>query len=597
MKQTVHSLLAQSLRRHADREAIVAPGRRPLSYADLGRQLEDDRAFLRRAGFGARSRIGVAMPPGPEGLAVIAAVSASAACAPLEPELDQGTLERLAKAMQIEALVVAEGSTSSAARAARTLGMPLIEVAVPADSPAGAHALRTDARRAPAPPDLPGPDDLAFVWHTSGTTGVPKIVAYEQWRICFDVRKRIERRRIDSSDRCLVTSTPGSAATARLAVLTNLAAGAAAIHPGDLKAESVLAAIESLAPTYFLAAPALHSRLLELVEKRGRPPTHRLRAVYSSFAEQPPQVRSRLERALGVPMVVVYGMTEVGGIAETPVPSETAPPRSVGRPHVEVAIADDRGGFLAAGHEGEVWVRGPEVIEAYESPPEANREAFRDGWFRTGDCGFLDERGFLHLTGRIKDIINRGGVKVSPAEVEFALESHPAVREAAVFARRHPTLGEDVCAAVVFDDGRSASEADLRRFLRQRLSAQKVPTRIVTAPALPRNPAGKLQRTELPAFGEALLEQSRQPPQGPQEEQVAGIFRRLLRVDDIGRHDHFFDRGGDSLRAVELLEQVKERFKVSLSMDTVLENASVAGLAKVISESGGVAGEPTSGST
>jgi acyl carrier protein len=257
----------------------------------------------------------------------------------------------------------------------------------------------------------------------------------------------------------------------------------------------------------------------------------------------------------------------------------------------------DRGGFLAAGHEGEVWVRGPEVIEAYESPPEANREAFRDGWFRTGDCGFLDERGFLHLTGRIKDIINRGGVKVSPAEVEFALGSHPAVREAAVFARRHPTLGEDVCAAVVFDDGRSASEADLRRFLRQRLSAQKVPTRIVTAPALPRNPAGKLQRTELPAFGEALLEQSRQPPQGPQEEQVAGIFRRLLRVDDIGRHDHFFDRGGDSLRAVELLEQVKERFKVSLSMDTVLENASVAGLAKVISESGGVAGEPTSGST
>ena len=596
MKQTVHSLLAQSLQRHADREAFVATGRRSLTYAELGRQLRDDHAFLRGAGFGARSRIGVAMPPGPEGLAVIAAVSASAACAPLEPELDQGTLERLTKAMRIEALVVAEGSTSSAARAARALGMPLIEVAVPADSPAGAHALRTDSRRDAAPPDLPGPDDLAFVWHTSGTTGMPKVVAYEQWRICFDVRKRIERRRIDSSDRCLVTSTLGSAATARLAVLSNLAAGAAVIHPRDLNAESVLAAIESLAPTYFLAAPALHSRLLELVEKRGRPPAHRLRAVYSSFAEQPPQVRSRLEQVLGVPIIVVYGMTEVGGIAET-LPSEGAPPRSVGRPHVEVAIADDRGGLLAAGHEGEVWVRGPEVIEAYESPPEANREAFRDGWFRTGDCGFVDERGFLHLTGRIKDAINRGGVKVSPAEVEFALESHPAVREAAVFARRHPTLGEDVCAAVVFDDGRSASEADLRRFLRQRLSAQKTPTRIVAAPTLPRNPAGKLRRTELAAFGEALLEQSRQPPQGPYEEQVARIFRQLLRVDDIGRHDQFFDRGGDSLRAVELLEQVKERFAVSLSMDTVLENASVAGLAKVISESGGVTGKPTSGST
>jgi acyl-CoA synthetase (AMP-forming)/AMP-acid ligase II/acyl carrier protein len=283
-------------------------------------------------------------------------------------------------------------------------------------------------------------------------------------------------------------------------------------------------------------------------------------------------------------------MTELGGIAETPLPPEAAPPGSVGRPVLDVAIAGDDGAFLGTGQAGEVWVRGPEVLAAYESPPEANGEAFRDGWFRTGDCGYLDERGFLFLTGRIKDVINRGGVKISPSEVELLLASHPAVREAAVFARRHATLGEDACAAVVFEPGRAVGEAELRRFVRQRLSAARTPTRIVAAATLPRNTAGKLQRTELAAFGEALLRQSRQPPRDACEEQIAKIFGELLQVDDIGRADLFFDRGGDSLRAVEVLERIKEQFGVSLSMDALLDDPSVAGLAKLVSRSAGTAG-------
>ena len=593
MKETIHALLAGPLKAHAADQAIVATGRPSLSYAELGRQLQRDHDFLRGAGFGARSRIGVSMQPGPESTVAIAAVSRSAACAHFEPELDAGSLARLMTAMRLDAVIVSAASTSNAVRAARAVGIPLIELSTSDRWAAGAHEMRTDARRPPAAPDLPGPDDLAFLWSTSGTTGVPKIVPYEQWRTCFDVRKRIARRAIGSSDRCLVTAAMSSAATARVGVLSTLAAGAAAVHAGEPTAESVLDAIESLAPTMLFAAPALHSRLLELLERRGTGVKHRLRVVYSSFAELSPQVRERLERRLGVPMVIVYGMTETGGIAETPIPPDAAPPGSVGQPMIDVMIADDQGQRLGPGCEGEVWVLGPEVIAAYETPPEANREAFRDDWFRTGDRGHLDERGFIHLTGRLKDLINRGGVKVAPSEVERALEDHPAVREAAVFARRHPTLGEDVCAAVVFDDGRSAPEAELRRFLRHRLSAPKVPTRIVAATALPRNATGKLQRTELSAFGEALLRQSWQPTQGAREEEVARIFCRVLCVDDIGRHDQFFDRGGDSLRAVEVIERVKERFGLSLSMDTLLENPSVAGLARVICESAGVVGEPT----
>jgi acyl-CoA synthetase (AMP-forming)/AMP-acid ligase II/acyl carrier protein len=592
MTETVDSLLAHALRARSNAEAIVAPGRPPLTYAELGRQLERDHDFLRRSGFGCRSRIGVAMPSGAEGLAVTAAVARSAACAHVDPDLEIDSLTRLISTMRLDGVIVPEGSASNAARAARELGIALIELSTGPVQPAGSHELRTESGRTPARPELPGPDDLAFIWHTSGTTGVPKIVPFEQGRMCFDVRKRIARRRICGSDRGLLASTLTSAATPR-SLLSNLAAGAATIHAAGLPPEDVIGAIESLGPTYYYAAPALHSRLAELIERRGGRLKHRLRVIYSSFADLSPDVRCRLEKALAVPMVVVYGMTELGAIAETPLPPDVAPPGSVGRPVVELAIADADGGFLAAGQDGEVWVRGPEVIGAYESPAQANGESFRDGWFRTGDCGLVDGHGFLHLTGRLKDAINRGGVKVAPSEIELALESHPAVREAAAFARRHATLGEDVCAAVVFEDGRIASEAELRRFVRHRLSAAKVPTRIVAAAAMPRNAAGKLKRTELAAFGEALLRQAWQRPQGPHEERMAEIFSRVLRLDDIGRGDQFFDRGGDSLRAVELLERIQESFGVSLTMDDLLESPSVAALAKLISQSAGLAsGQP-----
>jgi len=584
MKETVHSLLESSLQRHADREAVIAPGRRSMNYAELGHQLERDHSFLRSAGFGAKARIGVAMPPGAEGLVAVAAVARSATCAHFDAELDADSLARVMSAMRLDAVIVPAGSASNAVRAAASLGLSLIELSTSANGAAGTYTLRTDSRRPVAVPSLPGTDDLALLWYTSGTTGVPKIVPYEQWRICFDVRKRVGRFEITCDDRCLVASTPASALTSRSCLLSNLAAGAAIIHTGDLSPEAILSAVESLAPTYFTAAPAMHSRMLELIKKRENPPVHRLRAIFSSFTEQSPQVRVDLERALGVPMVINYGMTETGGIADTAKRPQSAPPGSVGLPVVELIISDESGTVLGHGEQGEICVRGPEVMAGYEFPAAANADAFRKGWFRTGDCGFVDERGFLHLTGRIKDAINRGGVKISPAEVEFSLESHPAVREAAAFARRHPTLGEDLCAAVVFEQGRHASEAELRRFVRHRLSASKVPTRIVTAAKLPRNAAGKLQRKELAAFGDALLKQAWQAPRGQHEVQVAELFSRVLRLDDISRKDQFFDRGGDSLRAVELLELLKERFGVSLTMDTLLDNPSVEALAKNLAE-------------
>lgn len=292
MKETVHSLLADSLRRFRDSEAILAVGRRSLTYGDLGRQLAHDHAFLRSKGFGQRSRIGVAMPAGPAGLVMLLAAAASAVCAPLDPDLEVEVLERLMVAMRIECLVVSEGSTSHAVRAAQALGIPLVVLLARAGEPAGSHGLTSDLHKKADPTEWPRPDDLAFLWHTSGTTGVPKVVPYEQWRICSTSRARANRRNMSAADRMLIIVPLSSSVVVRTGLLPHLSVGASLICAGAVSGESLPRILEELSPTVLYGPPGVHSRLVEMVETCGGM-HHRLRAIYSSFAELPPSLRAR----------------------------------------------------------------------------------------------------------------------------------------------------------------------------------------------------------------------------------------------------------------------------------------------------------------
>jgi acyl-CoA synthetase (AMP-forming)/AMP-acid ligase II len=225
----------------------------------------------------------------------------------------------------------------------------------------------------------------------------------------------------------------------------------------------------------------------------------RLRLIRSSSSSLPPQVMEALEKTFNVPVIESYGMTEASHqMASNPLPPRPRFAGSVGlAAGPDVAIMGDDGKILAPGELGEIVIRGANVTQGYESNPEANEKAFINGWFRTGDKGVIDEAGYLRLTGRLKELINRGGEKISPLEVDMVIMEHPAVTQVVTFAVPHDKLGEDIAAAVVLREGAACDEKELRAFIAGRVADFKVPRRILFLPEIPKGATGKLQRIGL----------------------------------------------------------------------------------------------------
>ena len=285
-------------------------------------------------------------------------------------------------------------------------------------------------------------------------------------------------------------------------------------------------------------------------------------------------------------------MTEAAHqMAANPLPPGERKPGSVGRAAgPEIAVLDESGAPLATGEIGEVAVRGPSVFAGYERNPEANRQSFADGWFRTGDQGYLDEDGYLFLRGRLKEIINRGGEKVSPGEVEEALRAHPGVADTVVFAQPHVRLGETVAAAVVTSKSDPADAQELKVFASSRLAPFKVPATVVFLDELPKGPTGKVQRVGLadrlglPTLG---ARDSGRPPYAPPrselESQLCGLWGELLGVEQIGIHDDFIALGGDSLMVAQLFAQVAElRGDDDIPASAILAAPTVEGFAELL---------------
>jgi acyl-CoA synthetase (AMP-forming)/AMP-acid ligase II/acyl carrier protein len=302
-----------------------------------------------------------------------------------------------------------------------------------------------------------------------------------------------------------------------------------------------------------------------------------LRLLRTGAAPLAPALQNALEANLGIPVMQGYGMTETGAIARNPLPPAPRPAGSVGKPlfpGVAILGADDAIGPWQ--EIGEVVVRGPGVMTGYENNAEANRLAFHDGWFRTGDLGRFDADGYLFLTGRIRELINRGGLKVSPAEVDAAMLQHAAVLEAATFAVPHPSLGEDVAVAVVLRRPGCVSASELRLHALQHLAPFKVPSTVVIVGALPKNASGKIDRG---ALAHALRDALRPPFQAPRdadEARVAGIFAAVLKQSAVGAHDNFFELGGDSLSAMQVVARVNAAFRIVLPVRSLFEAPTAA---------------------
>jgi acyl-CoA synthetase (AMP-forming)/AMP-acid ligase II len=482
----------------AARPALRATeGRASLSYGGLRDLAARTVVALNAKGIGRGDRVAIVLPNGPEMAAVFVAVACAATTAPLNPAYRQEEFEFYIDDLKSKALLVAKGVETPARAAAAKLGVPIIEV-VPG-SEAGSFTLEGGAPGAAATPGMAQEDDVALVLHTSGTTARPKIVPLTHGNVTASARHIGATLQLSPADTCLNVMPLFHIHGLIAAVLSSLGAGAGVVCTPGFDALRFFRWMDEEKPSWFTAVPTMHQAILSRAERNkeiiARVP---LRFIRSSSASLPGPVMEQIEQVFGCPLVESYGMTEASHqMASNPLAGPRKPGK-VGLPAgPEVAIMADDGSILPKGEIGEVVIRGPNVTKGYEANPEANAKAFTNGWFRTGDQGMFDEDGFLLLTGRLKELINRGGEKVSPLEVDGVLSAHPAVAQVLCFAIPHPKLGEEVGAAVVLREGATLTERELRDFAAKQLADFKVPKKVVFVPEIPKGATGKLMRIGL----------------------------------------------------------------------------------------------------
>jgi oxalate---CoA ligase len=498
LADTVTGLLARGL---DAAPAIGAPGRPWLTHAGLRALAARTVARLNELGIGRHDRVAMVLPNGPEMASAFVAIAACATTAPLNPAYRAEEFEFYLSDLNARALVIQAGMQSPSRDVAAARGIPVIEL-VPGEGAAGEFTLVPMAAMAGAAahPGMAEAEDVALVLHTSGTTSRPKIVPLRHINVTASAYHVGRSLALAPDDACLNIMPLFHIHGLIAAVLSSLAAGGSVCCTPGFNAFRFFSWFGEARPTWYTAVPTMHQALLPLAARNaeiiGR---GRLRLIRSSSASLPPQVMAALEEAFGVPVLESYGMTEAAHqMASNPLPPRPHYPGSVGvAAGPEIAIMDDDGDLLAPGKLGEVVIRGRNVTAGYESNPEANARAFTHGWFRTGDQGFLDEDGYLRLTGRLKEIINRGGEKISPLEVDTVLMDHPAVQQVVTFGIPHDKLGEEVGAAVVLREGHALDEHGLREFAGERLAPFKVPRRVVFLSEIPKGATGKLQRIGL----------------------------------------------------------------------------------------------------
>lgn len=486
----------------ASAPAIGAPGRRALTHGGLRALADHTVDDLNRLGIGRNDRVAMVLPNGPEMAAGFIALAAGATTAPLNPAYRGEEFDFYLSDLHAKALVIQRGMESPARVVAAQRDIPVVELVPEEDGPAGAFHLEplTGMAVGAAQTGMAGPEDVALVLHTSGTTSRPKIVPLRHVNVSASAIHIGKTLALRPDDVCLNIMPLFHIHGLIAAVLSSVAAGGCVVCSTGFNAFRFFGWYEEVRPTWYTAVPTMHQALLALAGRnadviaRGR-----LRFIRSSSSSLPPQVMTELEAAFGVPVIEAYGMTEASHqMASNPLPPA---PRFAGSVGVaagpEIAIMDTDGNLLPAGDLGEVVIRGRNVTSGYESNPSANASAFTNGWFRTGDQGFLDDQGYLRLTGRLKELINRGGEKISPLEVDTILMDHPAVAQVVTFAMPHDKLGEEVAAAVVLREGMAVDERGLRDFASERLANFKVPRKILFLTEIPKGATGKLQRIGL----------------------------------------------------------------------------------------------------
>ena len=569
---SIHEVVRLRADTHYNTPVLFAPKRKPLTWGSLGTQIDEGGKALARLGTSRTDRIAVVLPDGPELAMAFLTISASAIFAPLNSAYRAADFEFYLNDLQPKMLILAAGEDSPARVVARKLNIPIVELETALNAPAGQFKLKSEANvpsSGAVQMDWAGPDDIGLVLHTSATTSRPKMVHLTHRNLCSSGSHIARTLELTAGDRGLCVMPLFHIHGLVGSLFSSIVAGASVVCSPKFSALNFFEWLDEFKPTWYSAVPTMHQAILAHAS-RHTPIIENspLRLIRSSSSALPPQVMRGLEEVFSAPVIESYGMTEASHqIASNPLPPSVRKPGSVGRAAgPEVAVMNEAGHLLEPSQTGEIVIRGPNVTAGYGNNPSANAIAFMNGWFRTGDQGYFDSDGYLCITGRLKELINRGGEKIAPREIDEVLLDHTAVREAVAFAVPHPTLGEDIAAAVVLKEGAACTEAELRDFVLERLPLFKAPTRIVLVSDVPKGPTGKIQRTKLASRLAGALAMNYEAPVSGTETLVSKTIGTVLDCPEVGRHDNFFALGGDSLRAVQVMSRLSQKLGIEIPL-------------------------------
>lgn len=590
---SMQKLLQERADHNPNAIAIAAPERTPLTYARLWGEIFQTAKRLRELGVDQKARVAIVLPNGPEMAVSFLSVSSIAASAPINPSYRAAEFDFYLSDLNVTAVLIQSGVDSPVIDVAKKRGIPILELEPAIGEPAGVFTVSGAQVSSNELDDFRNSDDLALLLHTSGTTSKPKIVPLTHRNIGYSAYNIAASLDLSQNDCCLNVMPLFHIHGLIASVLSSLTAGGTVVCTPGFLAPNFFEWMETFHPTWYTAVPTMHQSILQragtnqkIIERNP------LRFIRSSSSALPSKVMAELESVFRAPVIEAYGMTEASHQMSTnPLPPGVRKPGSVGIATVEIAVMDPDGNLLGSENAGEIVIRGPNVMGGYENNAAANESSFRNGWFRTGDQGHLDSDGYLSLTGRLKEIINRAGEKISPREIDEVLMEHPAVAQVVAFAVPHPDLGEEVGAAIVLNGNGSVTDKEIREFAGARLADFKIPRRIVFLQEIPKGPTGKLQRIGLAErLGIAMVSESPEvkssftAPATELEKTVAKIWAEVLGIPEVGAKDDFFSLGGDSILATQILSRIRVGMEVELSFVVFLETPTVQGMAKSIKE-------------
>ncbi len=569
-------------------DVLLAPDRAPSSGLDLSQAVEQLASTISGLGINRTDVVANLVNNGPEAVTVFLASTSVGIAAPLNPAFKPAELSFYLADLRPSLMIVTPETTAELVEACIEAGVPLLRIAP--GSTAGSVTILDGRPPEAAAFPRPDPGDVALILHTSGTTSRPKMVPLTHENLTASASHVRNTLNLTQTDRVLNVMPLFHIHGIVAALLAPLRSGGSIVATPGYLATYFFDWMTETSPTWYTAVPTIHQSILERVKSTPDLPLPQLRFIRSSSASLPPAVMEGLETAFGAPVVEAYGMTEAAHqMSCNPLPPANRKPGSVGiAAGPEVAILTEGEIHQRSGEVGEVVVKGPNVTSGYLTEVEG---AFVDGWFRTGDLGQLDEDGYLTLTGRSKEMINRAGETIAPREIDEVLLDHELVRQALAFGVPDQRLGEQPAAAVVLEPGAAIEELALRQWVETRLSSAKVPRRIIFMETLPLGPTGKLQRigmaerlglSDLDELGGDTVEWV--GPRTLTEEVIAGIWSEVLDRPSVSVQDRFLDLGGDSMLAMRLLNRVRERLQIDPSIVAFFDRPTVAAQADLVDE-------------